>query len=577
MEKFDLRRTKDGYQLNVPMSGTSLLRFPLYNKGTGFTDAERKRFDLDGLLPSQTNDIETQARRVYKTIMFNEDPVGRHIDLAALQDRNEHLFYKILSLHLEELMPIIYTPTVGKASQYFSRVFRRARGIWITPDHAGRIEHILRNAAPFTDVQLMVVTDNESILGIGDQGCGGMAISVGKLALYIAGAGIHPVRTLPVSLDVGTDNQSLLDDRLYLGRREPRLRGAAYRELVDEFVTAARAVFPEVVIQWEDFRKDNALKIMDRYRHEVPSFNDDIQGTGAVALACMLAANRITGRNIADDRVLIYGAGAAGLGMARQITSELKSAGLNGAGLRKAVLVMDSRGVISEGRELDEYKKELAWPEDLAASLRLSDKQRKILQRVVAAYKPTVLIGASGQGGAFDEETINAMAGATETPVILPMSNPTAISEATPENVLRWTEGRALVATGSPFDDVAMRGSTQRIGQANNVFIFPGIGLGTIVSGASEVTDAMISAAAHALADSLSDEELSSRCLMPEVSRLWDICGEVAIAVGRQAIDDGVADNISEDEYRRRIDDYRWIPEYPEMIQEGDRRRSIGK
>ena len=577
MEKFDLRRTKDGYQLNVPMSGTALLRFPLYNKGTGFSATERERFNLDGLLPTQNNDIETQARRVYKTIMFNEDPVGRHIDLAALQDRNEHLFYKILSQHLEELMPIVYTPTVGKASQYFSRVFRRARGIWITPDHAGRVEQILRNAAPFTDVQLMVVTDNESILGIGDQGAGGMAISVGKLSLYIAGAGIHPVRTLPISLDVGTDNQSLLDDPLYLGRREPRLRGAAYRDLVDEFVTAARKVFPEVVIQWEDFRKDNALAIMDRYRHELPSFNDDIQGTGAVALACMLAASRITGRSIADDRVLIYGAGAAGLGIARQITSEMRRAGLNDANLKRAVLVMDSRGVISAGRELDDYKKELAWPEELAASLELNDEQRKILQRVVAAYKPTVLIGASGQGGAFDEESIRAMAGATETPVILPMSNPTAISEATPENVLRWSEGRALVATGSPFDDVLMRGGVQRIGQANNVFIFPGIGLGTIVSGASEVTDAMISASAHALADCLSDEELSARCLMPEVSRLWDICGNVAVMVGLQAIEDGVADRISEDEYRKRIDDYRWIPEYPEMIQDGDRRRTLAK
>jgi len=429
MEKFDLKQTKDGYQLNVPMSGTSLLRFPLYNKGTAFTERERKLFNLEGLLPSQINDIDTQAERTFNTIMFNEDPVGRHIGLAALQDRNEHLFYKILSQHLEELMPIVYTPTVGKASQYFSRVFRRERGIWITPEYVGRIEQILRSAAPFTDVQLMVVTDNESILGIGDQGAGGMAISVGKLALYIAGAGIHPVRTLPISLDVGTDNQTLLDDPLYLGWPEPRLRGEKYQELVDEFVTAARKVFPEVVIQWEDFRKENALTIMDRYRHKFPSFNDDIQGTGAVALACMLAASRITGRSITDDRVLIYGAGAAGLGIARQITSELQRKGLDGADLKRAILVMDSRGVISAGRELDDYKQELAWPEELTASLELNDEQRRILQRVVAAYEPTVLIGASGQGGAFDEETIRTMAAATESPLILPMSNPTAIDQ----------------------------------------------------------------------------------------------------------------------------------------------------
>lgn len=577
MEEFDLRRTKAGYQLNVPLSGASLLRHPLYNKGTAFTEAERRRFKLEGLLPSQSNDIETQARRTFRTIMFNRDPVGRHIDLAGLQDRNEHLYYKILSMHLEDLMPIVYTPTVGKASQYFSRVFRRARGIWITPDHAGQIEEVLRNAAPFSDVQLMVVTDNESILGIGDQGAGGMAISVGKLALYIVAAGIHPVRTLPISLDVGTDNQSLLDDPLYLGWREKRLRGDRYDQLVDEFVTAANMVFPEIVIQWEDFRKDNALKIMDRYRHRVPSFNDDIQGTGAVALACMLAASRITGRDIKDDRVLIYGAGAAGLGIARQLTKEMQRKGLKGAELRKAVLLMDSRGVLSDGRELDEYKMELAWPEEMAASLQLNAQQRKNLQRVVAAYKPTVLIGTSGQGGAFDEETIRSMASAVDTPIVLPMSNPTEISEAEPANVLRWTEGRALVATGSPFDEVQVGGGMQRIGQANNVFIFPGIGLGTIVSGASEVTDSMISAAAHALADFLSEKEVSSRCLMPEVSQLWDVSGAVALAVGHRAIADGVAENLSDDEFNKRIDEYRWIPQYPEMIQEGDRRRTIGK
>jgi malic enzyme len=355
VEKFDLRRTKDGDQLNVPISGNELLRHPLYNKGTAFTAAERKLFQLDGLLPSRNNDIDTQVERTFNTIMFNEDPVGRHIGLAALHDRNEHLFYRILSTHLEELMPIVYTPTVGKASQYFSRVFRRARGIWITPEHVGRIEQILRSGAPFADVQLIVVTDNESILGIGDQGAGGMAISVGKLALYVAGAGIHPVRTLPISLDVGTDNQSLLDDPLYLGWAEPRLRGEKYRALVEEFVTAARKVFPEVVIQWEDFRKDNALAILNQYRYKVPSFNDDIQGTGAVAVACLLAAGRISGRSISDDRFLIYGAGAAGLGIARRITSELRRAGMNGADLKKAVLAMDSRGVISESRGLDDY------------------------------------------------------------------------------------------------------------------------------------------------------------------------------------------------------------------------------
>ena len=568
MERFDLKRTPRGDRLSVPFRGPSLLRFPLYNKGTGFTEEERERFGLTGLLPSQHNDIETQAHRVYKSICFNEDPLGRHIGLAALQDRNEHLFYKVLALHLEELLPIVYTPTVGKASEYYSRVFRRARGIWITPDHKGRVAEILRNAAPFSDVQLMVVTDNESILGIGDQGLGGMAISVGKLSLYCAGAGIHPARTLPVSLDVGTNNQSLLEDPLYLGWREKRIRGDQYESLVDEFVCAVSEVFPEAMIQWEDFRKDNALRILDRYRNQISSFNDDIQGTGAVALACVLAACKITGLPLEDSRILIYGAGAAGLGIARQLRNQLAVNGLDGSELRHAVLVMDSQGIISDGRgRIDEYKNELAWPESMAQKLGLNDQDRKELHKVIESYCPTVLIGASGQGGAFDEESVRKMADPGGTPVILPMSNPTAISEATPEQVLRWTEGRALVATGSPFEPVQMRGGARRIGQANNVFIFPGIGLGTIISAASEVSDGMISASATALADSLTSDELSEGCLMPDVSRLWEVCGEVAIAVANRAVADGVAEQASADELQLRLDEYRWVPEYPEFVE----------
>jgi malic enzyme len=568
MEKFDLKRKAEGDQLTVPYRGPSLLRFPLYNKGTAFTAEERERFNLVGLLPSQQNGIETQADRAYRTITFNKDPVGRHIGLAALQDRNEHLYYKVLSLHLNELMPIVYTPTVGKASQYYSRVFRRARGIWITPDHSGRIADILRNAAPFSDVQLMVVTDNESILGIGDQGAGGMAISVGKLALYCVGAGIHPARTLPISLDVGTDNQSLLDDPLYLGWHERRLRGSDYEALVDEFVTAVQTIFPQAMIQWEDFRKDNALRILDRYREKIPSFNDDIQGTGAVALACVMAANKITGTALEESRALIYGAGAAGLGIARQLRNQLALEGLGGDELRRAVLVMDSKGIISDGRDrMDDYKQELAWPEAVAQTLELDEKDRRSLHKVVESYQPTVLIGASGQGGAFDEKSVCKMADHCSAPVILPMSNPTSISEATPEEVLRWTDGRALVATGSPFEDVQLRGGARRIGQANNVFIFPGIGLGTIVSGASQVSEGMISASATALADSLTSDELSDGCLMPDVPRLWDVCGEVAFAVAKQAIADGVAKDTNDVDLQARIDEYRWMPGYPEFIE----------
>lgn len=570
MQDFNLKRTKTGDRLRVPKSGPELLRYPLYNKGTGFTREERQRLGIEGVLPAQHNDIETQADRIYRSICFNPDPVGRHIGLASLQDRNEVLFYKVLSLHLEELMPIIYTPTVGQASQHFSRVFRRARGVFITPDYAGRIEGVLRHAAPFSGVRLMVVTDNESILGIGDQGVGGMAISVGKLALYCTGAGIHPARTLPISLDVGTNNQELLDDPLYLGWRNKRLRGNEYLAIVDEFVDAAKKVFPDVVIQWEDLRKDNALMILDRYRKMLPSFNDDIQGTGAVATASVQAACRISGSRFHDARILIYGAGAAGLGIARQLRDQLTQSGLGGDALTRAVLVMDSRGVISADRDgLDEYKRELAWPAELVAELGLGETDRRNLEKVVTACKATVLIGTSGQGGSFTEGVVHAMAVNTDAPVILPMSNPTSISEAVPEDIFRWTDNKALVATGSPFEPVQLEDGPRRIGQANNVFVFPGIGLGTIIAGASEITDSMISAAATALAGSLTDAELGEPCLMPEVTRLWDICGDVAIAVATQAVLDGVARQKKVGGLEEKIAVYRWKPVYPEIVIEG--------
>jgi len=567
METFDLTRTKDGYRLRVPKIFSAVTRFPLYNKGTAFTREERRRFGLEGLLPAQLGNIDIQAERVYRSIMFNKDPVGRHIDLAALHDRNEHLYYKVLANHLEDLMPIVYTPTVGKASQYFSRVYRRERGIWITPEHAGRMEQVLRASAQFAGVQLMVVTDNEAILGIGDQGAGGMAISVGKLSLYCAGAGIHPARTLPISLDVGTDNEELLADPLYIGWREKRLRGDRYLALVDEFVDAARKVFPEVVIQWEDFHKDNAINILERYRHQVPSFNDDVQGTGAVAYACIHAAAKIAGTSVSDSRVLIYGAGAAGYGIARRIHNGLRYNGLKGDALKRSILAMDSRGVISDRHEFNDYKAKLAWPEQWVRELGLDDTGRRDLAAVIAAYRPNVLIGTSGQANTFDETSVRAMAAACDTPVILPMSNPTSYCEGRPEDILRWTNGKALVATGSPFDDVQTPDGPQRIGQANNVFIFPGLGMGTIVCGAREVTNGMIGAASRALAHALTDAELAERCLMPEVTRLWDICGDVALAVAERAVKDGVAEKIGRKALIAKINDYRWKPVYPELVE----------
>ncbi len=567
MEKFELERTPEGDTLRVNKPGPDLLRYPLYNKGTGFTHDERRELGMEGLLPAEYNDIDTQAERIFKSIFYNHDDVGRNIGLAMLQDRNEVLFYKLLSEHLEQVMPIVYTPTVGEASRYYSRVFRRGRGLFITPDYKGRIEQVLRSAAPFTDVRLMVVTDNEAILGIGDQGAGGMAISVGKLALYCAGAGIHPAQTLPISLDVGTNNAELLNDPLYLGYRKPRLGGDAYIEIVDEFVAAAKAVFPNVIIQWEDFRKDNALQILDRYAAVIPSFNDDIQGTGAVASACVQGACRISSTAFRDSRIIIYGAGAAGLGIARQLRQQLGTAGLEPKAQTAAVLVMDSRGIVSDGRSnLDSYKREFAWPEAMVAELGLDDEQSGRLASVITAYKPTVLIGASGQGGSFDETVVKAMSAGSDTPTILPMSNPTSISEAVPEDVLRWSKGRALIATGSPFDPVSLKSGERTIGQANNVFVFPGIGLGTIVSGARRITDGMISASAISLAETLSDADMDGKRLVPEVSRLWEVCGHVAAAVARQALADGVCDEDSRDaDIEERIAAARWTPSYPRI------------
>ncbi len=567
MKRLELKITPDGEQLITDVRGLGVLRYPLLNKGTGFTQEERRQLDIEGLLPSQCNDIEKQAARIYKSIMRNEDPVGRHIGLAALQGRNEHLFYKVLCLHLEELMPVIYTPTVGLASQHYSTHFRRARGLFITPDYRGRIEHILKTAIPIRDIRLMVVTDNESILGIGDQGAGGMAISNGKLALYCAGAGIHPYYTLPVSLDVGTDNEDLLEDPLYLGYRHRRLRGDAYIELVDEFVEACKTVFPKALIQWEDFRKDNALSIVDRYQDQLPSFNDDIQGTGAVATACVTAGARIAGLNLSDVRVLIYGAGAAGLGISRQVKNKLSNAGLRGEALARAVLVMDSRGVISDDRSgLDVYKEEMAWPSAMAADLGLEGEQLNDLAAVTKAYGANILIGASGQGGSFDVDTVEAMLGTTDRPIILPMSNPTSISEAVPSQLLDWTDGRALIATGSPFAPVKTPKGEVPIGQANNVFVFPGIGLGTIAAGASSISDTMIAEAATGIADSLTEEEIAAGRLVPSVSRLWEVCGQVALAVARQAVIEGRAPAKSDDELEAAISAFRWKPRYPEII-----------
>lgn len=397
METYGLKTDNQGRtRLEVPYRGSTLLRHPLYTKGSAFTRAERAAFGLEALLPDAVSSLEQQEERVYGHIVRKQDALEKFIGLAALQDRNEHLFYRLLVDHIEEFLPVVYTPTVGLACQDFSHIFRRGRGLWITPAHRGRIDQVLGNA-PFDDVRLIVVTDNERILGLGDQGAGGMGIPIGKLALYTAAAGIHPARTLPISLDVGTDNRALLDDPLYLGWRFPRLRGAEYDSLVEEFVAAVRRRFPKALLQWEDFKKGNAFRLLDRYRKSVVSFNDDVQGTAAVAVAGMLAGARVTGVPLRAQRVVILGAGAAGIGIARLIRSTLQRAGLGGSELVAAVASLDSRGLLVADEEIrDEYKREFAWPADLATMAGLGKGQARDLRAVVRAIRPTVLIGTSG-------------------------------------------------------------------------------------------------------------------------------------------------------------------------------------
>lgn len=553
-------------RLDVPLRGSELIRHPLLNKGTAFSEEEREAFHLHGLLPYEINTLERQVQRVTAAIRRLSDPMDKYAHLVTLQNRNEQLFFAVLCANLKELMPIIYTPTVGQATQRFSHEFRGGRGLWITPAHRGRIREILRRSPFFDDIRLTVVTDSESILGIGDQGAGGMAISVGKLALYTAGAGIHPAQTLPVCLDVGTNNQELLDDEMYLGWRHPRLTGDDYFELVDEFVSAFTEVFPTALIQWEDFRNNTALQLLDKYRHEVLSFNDDIQGTGAVTMAGVLSALTVKGESLKDQRIVIHGAGAAGYGIALQIMDEMSQLGLSEDEITRQLAVLDSKGLVIADR-VDEgsYKQKLAWSRDLARSFDL-DINDPGLEQVVENFRPTILIGSSGSPGAFDETIVKSMMASSERPIILPFSNPTSLSEAHPADLLKWSDGKALVATGSPYDPVELDGRTHVIGQGNNVFIFPGLGLGALASGARQVTDGMINAAAGALARMVTDEERATGSLYPSVDRLRDVSRHVAFDVASRAVEEGVAPMKTGVELNAALDEMAWDPVYPEYM-----------
>ena len=545
---------------DVRHRGSHLLSEPMYNKGTAFSREERAALGLEGLLPAAVNTMEQQAARVLENLARKGEPLETYIGLASLQDRNEQLFYRVLCDHLEQFLPIVYTPTVGRACQEFSHIFRRARGLWITPEHRGRIDAVLGNA-PFPDVRLIVVTDNERILGLGDQGAGGMGIPIGKCTLYSAAAGIHPAQTLPVSLDVGTDNRALLEDDLYLGWRRPRLRGQAYSEIVEEFVTAVRRRFPRALLQWEDFKKQNAFDLLDRYRHVLPSFNDDIQGTGACVLAGLRAAGRLTRRPLAHERVLILGAGAAGIGIARVLRDAFQRAGLTGAELTRALAIVEITGLlVRDGQPLDVFQRPFAWPPELAGAMGV--KSSDDLEAIVRALRPTALVGVCGQGGAFTKSVVQAVTEGVERPLILPLSNPTNQCEATPADVMDWSAGRALIATGSPFPPVTYAGRTLRVGQSNNAFVFPGIGLGALVAEAREVTDGMCLAAAESLAALVSDTDLAAGSVYPPIAELRRVAGRIAEAVVRAARQEGVGRPLEDAAIPGAVAAARWEPRY---------------
>jgi len=547
-------------------TGVARLRSPLINRGTAFPQAARERLCLEALLPAGVSTQDQQAARAYATLCSLDHPLAKYRELMALQDRNEYLFYHVLIAHLRELMPIVYTPTVGEAAQKFSDVFQRGRGLWITPAHRDRIRQVIKAAVGDRAIRLLVVTDNEAILGLGDQGVGGMTISIGKLALYTACAGIAPETTLPISLDVGTNNPTLLENPQYLGWPEKRLTGDAYTTLVEEFVRAVEDLFPGALVQWEDFKKDNALAILDRYRSRVPSFNDDIQGTGAVTLAGVFSALRIKEEPLCDQRFLILGAGAAGLGIARQIKAALAHHGVESADLDDHIGLLDSRGLLVDDQPIaEDYKRELAWHAAAAARAGLDDPTQRGLEDAVRAFRPTVLIGASGQGGAFTEQIVTTMHRACARPVIMPLSNPTSAAEATPADLLTWTDGHAIIATGSPFAPVQHRDRTHRFGQGNNVFIFPALGLATLLGDTGLVTDTMITTTAEALATQLTEDELEAGLLYPDVERLREVTAAVTTAVLIGARHEGITRAQLPDDVAAYVAENMWDPAYPDL------------
>lgn len=536
--------------------GVKLLHDPVRNKGTAFTEAERDAFALRGLLPPRVQDQDTQIRRVLENLSAKTTDLERYIFLVALQDRNETLFYRLVTEHVRDLMPLIYTPTVGKACQEFGHIFRRPRGLYVSAEDRGRVRDVLANW-PHEDVRVVVVTDGERILGLGDLGASGMGIPIGKLSLYTACAGIPPTACLPVTLDVGTENGQLLEDPLYIGLARRRLRGEAYLELVDEFVDAVVERFPKAIVQFEDFATENAFGLLARYRERVCCFNDDIQGTGGVGVAGLYSALRITGGSLADGRYLFLGAGEAGIGIGNVLVAALEEGGLPRQEALARCWFFDSRGLVTTGRDhLSGFKRPFARPE----------KPIDDLLAAVEAVRPTALIGVSGVPGIFDRSVLEAMAEINERPIVFALSNPTANSECTAREAYEHTQGRAVFASGSPFAPVEMAGETLYPGQGNNAYVFPGLGLGVTFSEAERITDEMFYAAARTLARNVSDDDLAKGCVYPPLERIRGVSASVAETVAELAWEQGLARRPRPDDLQGEIRSFMFEPAYPSYV-----------
>jgi len=546
--------------IETDLKGIQLLRSSQLNKGTAFSDTERKKFSLKGLLPPVVETIEDQMQRAYHQYSLQTDDLQKNIFLNNLYNTNETLFFRLISEYIEEMMPIIYTPTAGLAIQHYSDEFRTPRGVYISYPDQDNIDEILNNLS--NDIDLIVLTDSEQILGIGDQGANGIGISVAKIVIYTLCAGIDPKRMLPVMIDVGTNNPQLLRDPLYIGWRHSRIQGEEYGQFVNKVIKSIKQKFPDVFLQWEDFGKKKARCNLDQYHDKICTFNDDIQGTGAVAMAAILNASKLTHTKLSDHRVVIFGAGTAGCGIADRICEWMMKEGMSSEEAHSKFWLMDSQGLVTDDRKnLDYFKAPYARPQEESQNWAKEGKTTCLLD-VVCNVKPTILIGTSTVNSAFDKEVIKAMASGVEHPIIFPLSNPPIMAEATPENILRWTDGNAIVATGSPYPDIILKGKSISVAQCNNALVFPGLGLGIICAQAKRVTSGMIDAAIKELSDSVNLQDDHHSILLPKVSNLQEVSMNIAAAVVKKSIAEETAKINPKTDIIKLVNENIWKPVY---------------